>query len=461
VKKGDLLTGSVESLRFPNIGIVETEGTKVKVKNVLPGEVIEYRLLKLNHGSGKGRLQRVLQPSSFETRESCPHFRICGGCLMQTVPYEKQISIKEDMMKNLFHDVLGNRFDEIYEGIMKSPEETRYRNKMEFSFGDEEKDGSLRLGLHKRGSFYDIEEVRDCRICDKTFNEILSITADFFREKNITYFHKMSHKGYLRHLLVRKSVSRKEYLIDLVTSDQVVGFDEDAVLNEWKERLLSSISGISGILHTHNNSLSDAVINERTDIIFGRDYITERILGLDFNISPFSFFQTNSLGAEVLYSLVRDYALTSGGEKPDEIFDLYSGTGTIAEILSPSARHVTGVEIVEEAVEAARENAGKNGLNNCDFIAGDVFKVLNSLSENPDLIILDPPRDGVSPKALKKILSYGVDRIIYIACKPSSLARDIPVMRDNGYKPERLSFVDMFPATQNVEAICMFSLGKY
>ena len=461
MKKGDLLTGSVESLRFPNVGIIETEGTKVKVKNVLPGEVIEYRLLKSHHGSGKGRLQRVLQPSSFETREGCPHFRICGGCFMQTVPYDKQLSIKEDMMKDLFSDILGDRFDEIYEGIRKSPSETRYRNKMEFSFGDDEKDGPLRLGLHRRGSFYDIEEVRDCRICDTTFNRILSVTADFFRGKNITYFHKMSHEGYLRHLLVRKSESQSDYLVDLVTSDQTDGFDEAELLKEWTDRLLSEVSGIAGILHTHNNSFSDAVINERTDILYGRDYITEEILGLNFKISPFSFFQTNSKGAEVLYSLVRDYALTSGGEKPGEIFDLYSGTGTIAEIMSPAADHVTGVEIVEEAVEAARENARGNGLTNCDFIAGDVFKVLNSLSEKPDLIILDPPRDGVSPKALKKILSYGVDRIIYIACKPSSLARDIPVMRDNGYEPERLSFVDMFPATQNVEAICMFSLGKY
>ena len=212
---------------------------------------------------------------------------------------------------------------------------------------------------------------------------------------------------------------------------------------------------IAGILHTKNDSLADAVIDEGTEVVTGRDYITEELLGLQFKITPFSFFQTNSLGAEVLYDTAREYI---GDTKDKKIYDLYSGTGTIAQILAPVASHVTGVEIVEEAVEAAKVNAGLNKLDNCTFIAGDVLKVLDELPEKPDLIVIDPPRDGVNPKALRKIINYGVDRMVYISCKPSSLARDLEMLLGCGYRVDRCVGVDMFPATNHVETCVL--LGR-
>ena len=232
--------------------------------------------------------------------------------------------------------------------------------------------------------------------------------------------------------------------------------NEEALLEGWKEKLLGlDLEGsFAGILHTENDSLADVVQNDRTVILYGQDFFMEELLGLKFKITPFSFFQTNSLGAEVLYETAREYIGETDGRK---VFDLYSGTGTIAQILAPAAEHVTGVEIIEEAVEAAKVNAAQNGLTNCDFIAGDVLKVLDTLEERPDLIVLDPPRDGIHPKALPKIIDhYGCEKMIYISCKPTSLARDLVVLQAKGYEVTRVCCVDMFPGTTQVETVVLF-----
>ena len=208
------------------------------------------------------------------------------------------------------------------------------------------------------------------------------------------------------------------------------------------------------ILNTLHDSLADVVQSDRTDVLYGQDYFYEELLGLRFRISPFSFFQTNSLGAEVLYDTARSYV---GETKDKVVFDLYSGTGTIAQILAPVAKKVVGVEIVEEAVEAARMNAKLNGLENCEFLAGDVLKVIDEIQDKPDLIVVDPPRDGIHPKALNKIIEFGVERMVYISCKPTSLARDLVVLQERGYRVEKGGAVDMFPGTGNVETVCLLS----
>ena len=338
----------------------------------------------------------------------------------------------------------------------------------EYTFGDEVKDGPLALGMHKRGSFYDIVTVDECRIVDDDYRKILGATVAYFRAQDIPFYHRMRHEGYLRHLLVRKAVKTEEILIDLITTTQEICagescVNETALLDDWKEQLLAlELDGsIAGILHTKNDSVADAVKNEGTEILYGKDYFYEELLGLKFRISPFSFFQTNSLGAEVLYQTAREYIGDSLDEKSEKtVYDLYSGTGTIAQILSPAAKHVIGVEIVEEAVEAAKENAQLNQLENCDFIAGDVLKVLDSIEEKPDFIVLDPPREGIHPKALEKIIRYGVDRMIYISCKPTSLQRDLEVLQAQGYVVERICCVDMFPGTVHVETVVLLSKGE-
>ena len=451
MKKGQIYQGIVTKVDFPNKAYVKIEGedTPVIVKNGVAGQKVSVFVNKKRKDKAEGNIKEILEKSPLEIEPSCPHFGECGGCTYQNLPYEEQVKMKAAQMKEMFDKAVNG--DYIWEGVMESPVHNAYRNKMEFSFGDEYKDGPLALGMHKRGSFHDIVNVTDCQIVDEDYRRILACTLEWARRTELPYFHRMRHTGYFRHLLVRKAVKTGEILIDLVTTTQ-----HTADLNDWINALqnLNLDGKITGILHTSNDSVADVVKDEGTEVLFGQDFFYEELLGLRFKITPFSFFQTNSLGAEVLYEKAREYM---GSTKDKVVFDLYSGTGTIAQILAPVAKKVVGVEIVEEAVEAAKVNAELNGLSNCTFWAGDVLKVIDELREVPDLIMLDPPRDGVHPKALEKITNFGVDTVVYIACKPTSLARDLEMLQGRGYKVEKIACVDLFPGTYHVETVCLLS----
>ena len=460
MKKGQVYEGVIESVEFPNKGIVNVsqEDRRVIVKNGVPGQKVRFSVNKVKKGKAEGRLLEVIEKAPQEIESACPHFGQCGGCTYQNLPYEEQVKLKESQVKAMMDEAVDG--DYIWEGVLESPVRSEYRNKMEFSFGDEYKDGPLALGMHKRGSFHDIVNVCDCQIVDRDYRKILACTLECARESGLPYYHRMRHDGYFRHLLVRKAVKTEEILIDIVTASEE-GFDSKpkVFLDKWAAALqaLELTGKIVGILHTKNDSLADIVKDEGTEVLFGQDYFYEELLGLKFKITPFSFFQTNSLGAEVLYEKAREYI---GDTNEKVVFDLYSGTGTIAQILAPVAKKVVGVEIVEEAVEAAKVNAKLNGLDNCTFWAGDVLKVIDELGEVPDLIMLDPPRDGVNPKALMKILNFGVDRLVYIACKPTSLARDLEMIQGRGYKVEKIACVDLFPNTVHVETVVLLSHKK-
>jgi len=447
MRKGQVYEGIIESVEFPNKGriVLPEEDRTVIVKNGIPGQRVRFSVNKVRSGKAEGRILEVLEASPLEREPACPHFGECGGCTYQNLPYEEQLRLKEGQIKAMMDEAVDGAY--IWEGVKPSPAVYGYRNKMEFSFGDEYKDGPLALGMHRRGSFHDIVNVTDCQIVDEDYRRILACTLEYARETKLPYYHRMRHTGYFRHLLVRKAVKTKEILIDLVTTGESA-----PDLGEWADRLLKlSLEGkVAGILHTRNDSVADMVKDEGTEVLYGQDYFYEELLGLRFKITPFSFFQTNSLGAEVLYEIVREYI---GDTKDKVIFDLYSGTGTIAQILAPVAKKVVGVEIVEEAVEAARENARLNGLSNCTFWAGDVLKVIDELREVPDLIVLDPPRDGVNPKALERITNFGVERMVYIACKPSSLARDLEMLQGRGYRVEKMAGIDLFPGTYHTECV--------
>lgn len=510
MKKGQVYVGVVERVDFPNKGIVKVGEETCVVKNSLPGQKIEFGVNKIRKGKAEGRLLQVLEQSPLETGTPCSHFGFCGGCTYLSLPYEEQLCIKSGQVKKLLDHVLCRQEEPyIWEGIKGSPKAYEYRNKMEFSFGDEEKDGPLSLGMHKRGSFYDVVFVHDCKIVDEDYRKILQIVLQYFSERKVTFYHRLRHEGFLRHLLVRKASKTGEILVALVTSTQwpygepegdvtgmVQNAETDHVMSQsvhtepsdgckedkskadcneaiqflvegFKNVLLEAEAAgnftgkLAGILHISNDSLADVVKSDRTDILYGNDYFYEELLGLKFKISTFSFFQTNSYSAEVLYSTAREYVGDLNGQGKDGkapvVFDLYSGTGTIAQLMAPVAGKVIGVEIVDEAVEAAKKNAQLNGLDNCEFIAGDVLKVLDEIEEKPDMIILDPPRDGIHPKALPKIIDYGVERIVYISCKPTSLVRDLEVFLERGYRVERAVAVDQFPWTANCEVVCLIS----
>ena len=475
MKKGQVYEGSVVRVDFPNKGIVCVGDETAVVKNGLPGQKVKFSVNKVRKGKAEGRLLEVTEKSPLETGRTCSLFGLCGGCTYLSLPYEEQLKVKEEQVKRLLDSVLNKQEEAwAFEGIKGSPKAYEYRNKMEFSFGDEYKDGPLALGMHKRGSFYDIVTVADCEIVDADYRLILQTVRDYFARSKVSFFHRMSHEGYLRHLLVRKASRTGEILVALVTTSQdpwqgemaVEGsLDADALITGFKDLLLSQeqegklVGKFAGILHITNDSIADVVQSDRTELLYGQEFFYEELLGLKFKISTFSFFQTNSYSAEVLYQTARDYVGDLGGSDKT-VFDLYSGTGTIAQLMAPAAGKVIGVEIVEEAVEAAKKNAAANGLDNCEFIAGDVLKVLDEVEEKPDMIILDPPRDGIHPKALPKIIAYGVDHIVYISCKPTSLVRDLEVFLENGYCVDKAVAVDQFPWTANVETVVKLSLKK-
>ncbi len=483
MKKGKEYTGIIKELRFPNVGIAETvdengETVLCKVKNTLPGQTVKYILKKKRNGINEGQLVEVTEKAPSEQEPPCPHFGVCGGCQFLNLPYEEQLALKERQVKQLLSSVhIPKDHDEdwlnkAWEGIRPSPRTKGYRNKMEFSFGDSKKDGELELGLHKRGSFYDVVSVRHCIIVDEDYRKILSETLSYFRGKETPYYHKQTHKGYLRHLLVRKAERTGEILIDIITTSdepQATICTEQDLISDYRDALLSlKLKGrIVGILHTINDSPADAVKNDHTDIVFGRDHFFEELLGLRFKITPFSFFQTNTLSAELLYGIAREYIMSvmpeydlENGDRKPIIFDLYTGTGTIAQLMASVAKEVIGIEIVPEAVEAARENVVLNSIDNISFYTGDVLKLLDEIDKKPDIIILDPPRDGIHPKAIRKIIDYDVPYILYISCKPTSLARDLEAFFYHGYSVERVCAIDQFAGSGHVETVVLLTQRK-
>lgn len=385
----------------------------------------------------------------------CKHNEFCGGCIHQETSYEKQKLEKGKevlrLMKEKEADLSTLEKEFKPEDLIGAPKLYHYRNKMEYTFGDLVKDGEMTLGMHKKGNFMSIITVDECQIVDEDFNKVLRATLDFCNEKGYRFYHKKSHLGLMRNLVLRKGVRTNELLINVVTSSQIEFAEE-----EYAEMILSLNldNEVVGILHTLNDGIADTVNPEEVRIIRGRDYYNEVIMGLKFRVSAFSFFQTNVEAAERLYidalSMLPDF----GGKIA---FDLFCGTGTITQALATKAKKAVGVEIVEEAVIAARENAKLNGLDNCEFIAGDVFDVLDNITEKPDVIVVDPPRMGILPKTIDKILKYGVNEILYISCNPRTLAENIHYMEYYGYKPVKMKAYDNFPMTKHIETVVLLS----
>ncbi|RKD22379.1 23S rRNA (uracil-5-)-methyltransferase RumA [Caminicella sporogenes DSM 14501] len=447
MKRGQIIELQIQDMEFPSKGISYVDDKKVYVKNTLKGQKVKVKIIKNKREYAEGKLIDIIERSPLEAEFVCPHFEKCGGCLRQNVPYEIQLQIKSELVKKLLDEAGIEDYE--FLGIKPSPNMYGYRNKMEYSFGDEIKGGEMTLGMHQRGKFYSIITVNQCKLVEDDFNVILDATLNYFKDKNIPAYNNKTHEGYLRHLVVRKGIKTGEILISLVTSTQL-----SLDLSEFVAKLktLDLDGEIKGILHIFNDKLADAVQADKIEILWGQDYFYEEILGLKFKISPFSFFQTNSLGAEVLYNTALEF-IESADDKT--IFDLYCGTGTIGQIAAKKAKKVIGIEIVKEAVDAANENAKMNGLNNCEFIAGDVLEKINELKDRPDIIILDPPRAGVNPKALEKILKYKAKEIIYISCNPKTLAENLKQVKKAGYKVEKVVCVDMFPHTAHVESVVL------
>lgn len=449
LKRRDIIEFEVDKMEFGGTSVTKIENRDVSMKGGITGQRVKAIVQKTKSGKADVKMMELLENSPIETQTPCKHFNQCGGCSILSVPYEKQLEIKERQVLDLFlqQDLIGFEFL----GIQGSPLNKLYRNKMEYTFGDEVKGGPLTLGLHKKGRHIDILTVDGCFLVDNDFISVLTSTVKYFDEKELPYYRTMSHQGYLRNLVVRKGINTNELMVNIVTSSQI-----DFDMAEYKEMLLNLEleAELVSILHTINDGLADAVQCDELRVLHGRDYITEEVLGLKFKISPFSFFQTNTKGAEVLYSIARDFI---GDHSDKVIFDLYSGTGTIGQVMAGKAKKVYGIEIIEEAVKAANENAKLNGLSNCEFIAGDVGKTVKNLKDKPDLIIVDPPRPGVHKDAVRDIAGFGAKEIVYISCNPRTLVLDLVEFKKYGYEVEKVKCMDMFPNTPHVECVTLMS----
>lgn len=444
LKRNEVIEVKIEDHSFPATGIGMVDGRKVQVKGAFLEEVIQCRANQVRSDRAKGRYMSLTQKASYAVDPPCIHYGKCGGCISQHVPLPIQRNFKEEEVKKLFRQ---NDLDMgEYLGFTGEDEQYEYRNKMEFTFGDEVKGGELTLGMHMRGMKNSVINTPECLLVTKDFREIHHYTIEYFKEKELPYYHVMRQEGYLRNFIIRRGVNTGELMVNLVTTTSL-----DFSLDEYRDGLLALEleDEIVSILHTENDGLGDAVNPDYVHTLYGRDFIYEKVLGLTFKISPFSFFQTNTKGAEVLYREVKDFV----GEKKEEIFDLYCGTGTISQIVADLGDKVTGVELIEEAVDAAIENAAINELDNVSFIAGDVKEVIANLEGSPDLIILDPPRGGVHPKALEYVKDFKADEIIYVSCNPKTLVIDLKYLLSHGYEIIKSKIVDLFPNTPHVETV--------
>ena len=382
----------------------------------------------------------------------CPHSEFCGGCKYQGIPYAEQLVKKEDYVTRLLEKagVDPVKRDPI-EGCDRIYE---YRNKMEYTFGDMVKGGEMTLGMHLAGKYWSIVTTDQCQLVHPDFNKILKATLMFCAEKGYPRYGKKFHDGLMRNLVVRRGVRTGELLVNVVTaSDEASGhvFDQDG----FRDMILrlDLENQVVGIMRTVTDKAADAVIADDARLLYGRNYYMEELMGLKFKVGAFSFFQTNIDAVERLYTEAVGLISDLEGK---EVFDLYSGTGTISQVMALRAKHVTGIELVGEAVEAARNNAGLNGLSNCDFFEGDVFKVLDEQVDSlPDVIVCDPPRPGIGYKALEKICSYGVNEIVYVSCNPKTLVNDLVFFEARGYRVMYLKAFDNFPFTSHVECVSL------
>lgn len=447
MKKGNEYEFLIEKTEFAGYGIAHHEGLKIYIKNSFPGQLVKARVTKKRKEYAEAKVVEIIKEAEYAVTAPCPHFLDCGGCSSQNISYGKQLEFKKEQVLELFEKAGISGFE--FLGIQGSPEEYEYRNKMEFSFGDMRKGGELNLGMHVRGMSFGIVNTDHCLIVDGDFRAILSIVVNYFRLKGLTHYKIMKKEGYLRNLVIRKGKSSGEILINFVTTSQM-DFDFAEITELLKA--LQYQGKLTGIIHTVNDGLADMVKADSYEVLYGRDYIVEELLGLEFIINQESFFQTNSRGAEVLYGMVGDFL----GETHSKIvFDLYCGTGTIGQIVARKAKKVIGIELVEEAVRSANANARLNGLDNCEFIAGDVAEVITTITEKPDVIILDPPRPGVHPKALEHVIGFDAKNIIYVSCNPKTMVKDLNVLIENGYKIDKVKAMDMFPHTPHVEVVTL------
>jgi 23S rRNA (uracil1939-C5)-methyltransferase len=439
---GKSITLTIDKLVYKGFGLGKFENWSVFVPGTLPGDTISAIVSYKKRRHIHAKLEQIITPSALRATSGCQHFPACGGCQIMDVSYSEQLKLKHSIITDCFQPDHSDLIPQIAP-VLPSPDTSFYRNKMDFAFGS--LDGELIIGLKRRGQFDQIIAITQCQLQDPESNAILTWSQKRLQEMGLSPWNSVSHTGLLRHLILRQSKSEGKWMVNLVCSSA-----NPRLEHEYCNALCEQFPSISVMALSINESVSDTSYATNVSIIKGNGKLTEKLGDFSFQISPYAFFQTNSKGAELLYETTKRLADV---QKTDTVMDLYCGTGTIGLFLAPHAHKIIGIEENESAVEDAKRNATENKINNCEFHLGRVKNILKFNTFTPDVVVVDPPRAGMVPKALARILELNAAKIIYVSCNPNTLARDLVEMRRAGYTPTHIQPVDMFPNTYHVECI--------
>ena len=454
IKKGLQAEVEITDVAFGGRGLFRLDGLAVFVDQTVPGDRVVLRIFKKKKNYAEARVIERIRSSPFRISAPCEYSGFCGGCKWQFLKYEQQLIYKRQHVQDSLEHI-GRVKDAVVHPTIPSELMFGYRNKMEFSCSDRrwllphelertDVDKGFALGLHVPGTFDKIIDTRQCLLQPDLGNQLMADVRRFMRSSDKPVYGLRSHIGFWRFLVLRHSVAHDQWMVNLVTAE-----DSRKTVQPLADRLMNRYPKVVSIVNNITSRKAGVAVGEFEHTLAGSDIITDKIAGFEFEISANSFFQTNSRGAEILFKTVAKYAELTGTET---VLDLYSGTGIISILLSEHSKAVTGIEIIESAVEDAIKNCRNNGISNCRFIRGDIRQCLSQIMQRPDVVIIDPPRAGMHKDVVKQVLELGAGRVIYVSCNPATMARDLQMMQDH-YHIEAVQPVDMFPHTYHVEAV--------
>ncbi len=451
VQKNQVVELEIEDLAYGGMGVSRIGGYVVFVKDAIPGDRAKVRIVKRKGSYSQAAIEELIQPSKMRIEPPCPLHDGCGGCVWQNLPYEEQLKAKEEHIKDSLQRI-GGHSDIPLESIVPSPGQFRYRNKMDFSFGADE-NGKTVLGFHRPGRFDKIFSVPQCLLQPEPLDGVLQTVSSWAEASGLPPYNPKSHEGILRSLILRRSQTNGRWLAVLLTKTTEVG----DCLSELASRLEQSADGFAGLIWGFNDGVADIARMDTEAGRVGEPFLEEQLDEFRYRVSPFSFFQTNTEAATLLYRTSREFSGFTGRET---LLDAYCGAGTIGIFCARECRKVFGVEIVREAIWDARENAAMNGLDNCTFIAAPMAKGLSLISDaagsRTDRVIVDPPRGGMDKRSLKQLLAIQAPVFVYISCNPTTMARDVVTIGEAGYRIARARALDLFPHTYHVETVIRF-----
>ncbi|MFH1051993.1 MAG: 23S rRNA (uracil(1939)-C(5))-methyltransferase RlmD [bacterium] len=467
-KRNELIELDVEAIGSQGISIARKEGLVYFVKGAVPGDKVIAQVRRKRKNHVECVLSDLLNPSPLRAEPKCDYFGVCGGCSWQHFNYSEQLKWKKQQVEDAFTRIAKIPFESIEE-TLASPKVYNYRNKMEFSFGNsrwltteeieseqEIQNREFALGLHIPGRFDKVLDVKECQIQNSFGNEVLKIIRNKAIEHEVTAYDSRSHKGFLRNLIIRTSDANNEIMVILITNK--IETENDSNFIKWYDDEFVKNNNRLSVIGRSINDTRSPVASEKPLILKGNNFIIENILGIDFQISPYSFFQTNS---KQLNNFIAEIISGAGIQHENTVWDLYCGTGSITLPASRKCKQITGIEIFESSIADAKNNAKQNGIDNADFICADLHDkkipdLLHTL-EKPDVIIIDPPRAGIHANLLNHLLEVETPRIVYVSCNPATQARDCAVLSEK-YDVKSLKPVDMFPHTSHVESIAVLEI---